>query len=62
MPLIMLPAVRTAPAAAALAATLAMSGCGGGDDEAATIDPREGVEATVGELEDAIRARDYRRL
>ena len=58
----MLPAVKIAPAAAALAATLAMSGCGGGDDEAAAIDPRESVAAAVDELEDAIRTRDYRRV
>jgi hypothetical protein len=62
MPLIMLLAVKSAPAAAALAVTLAMFGCGGRNDEAATIDPRESVAAAVDELADAFRARDYRRV
>lgn len=62
MPLIMLPAVTRAPAAAALAANLALlaAGCGGaGGPDARVV---EGVTETIEELEDALADRDLARV
>jgi hypothetical protein len=56
----MLPAVKSAPAAAVLAAILALGGCGGGAGGDGVA--REDAAQTVEELEDALATRDYGRV
>ena len=58
----MLPAVKRAPAAAALVAILAVTGCGGGVERSSRPDPREQISQAIEDLEDALGAHDYRRI
>jgi hypothetical protein len=58
----MLPAVKRAQGAAALAMLAAVAGCGDGAARTPGTVAAEGVRATVGDLERALAERDYERI
>ena len=62
MPLIMLPAVKSAPAAAILASILAFAACGEGLSPAPEGDSVERIEETIDAFEDALEERDLERV